>query len=363
MKPCIPQGFTFMRKYAKVLRELLCPDQRHVQEKGSVWGVNQIREWISDNLRYILLGAAAILLILIVVLAVRGIAGRKNTNETPQTQSQEQAGNVEGQEGQTEKTTEKTAVTPVQTEAAAPGEGLVKNDTPVLDVISRYYRAWAEKDFETLRIIDPALSAEDEADIQNNDAIESFNNIETYSVEGLTAQSYMAYVYFDVKLAGITTLAPTLTDFYLAPDENGNLVIVDKYSTQELADFTESMRTQPGVQALIRQVDSKLADAENQDEDLKEYILSLRGNSGQEDGSGENTGTGAFSEGDEVTATTIVNVRSQASTNGTIYGSLTPGVSATVIESQEDGWTKIRYVNSGVTIEGFVMTQYLTSAQ
>ena len=52
--------------------------------------LDDIREWISDNLRYILLGVAGLLLILIIVFAVRLIGGRKKSGESqPKTKVEE----------------------------------------------------------------------------------------------------------------------------------------------------------------------------------------------------------------------------------------------------------------------------------
>lgn len=312
--------------------------------------LDDIREWISDNLRYLLLGLAGILILVIVIFVIKFATGggKDKTSDTEVT---------------SEKNTEQ------EEEETVPGAGLEKDVPEVLEVMKKYYDAWADKDLETLKAIDPALSAEDEAAIQNNDAIESFNNITVYSSEGLTEGSYIVYVYFDAKIQGISTLAPTLIDFYLQKDEFGNLVMVDKYSTQELSDFTEKMQASKGVQALIQEVNQKLVEATEGDDDLKAYVVSLQSGNSTGTGNQGSDGNTAGTTGDapevnsKVKATTEVRVRSEASTNGVIYGMLTTGAEATILENLDSGWSKIQYTANGTTIEGYVMTQYLEAAE
>lgn len=314
--------------------------------------LDDFREWLSDNLRYLLLGLAIILLLVIGFFAVKLVRGLG-----------------EGSKRETEATTEK-GDTEKETDLKVT---LEKNVPEILDVMTRYYTARAEKDIDTIKAIEPGFSAEDEADLRDNNPIERYDNIMVYSKEGLTEGSYIVYIYFDAKIVGINTVAPTLTDMYLETDGEGNLFIANKFGTQELTDFVEMMRTTDAVQALISDVNQKLSDAEASDEELQAYIVKQRkkneGSAGNDaDGdsgdSGDGEGTsGAPEVNSTVTATTVVNVRSEASTNGIQYGSLSTGMTATILENLDNGWSKVRYTVNGTTIEGYVMTQYLTAVE
>lgn len=310
--------------------------------------VEEIREWISDNLRYILLGLAVLLGAVIIFFVVRLVTnwGKKEVVD-------ERAGE------ETEQAKEADKYTDIK---------LTSNDKAVLDVITRYYEAKAEKDFETIRQIRPAFSAEDEADLSHNNAFERYDNIKVYSAEGLDSDSYLVYVYFDVKITGITTPAPTLVDEYLQKNDEGDLIIVNKNSTQELTNFIENMSKTDAVQSIIRDVNEKLEQAASTDEKLKAYVDELKKQKEKKkkssDGDAEEESEDAPAENlPEVNgtakATTEVRVRSEASTNGAIYGMLTTGLSVTVLENLDSGWSKIQYTAGGVTIEGYVMTQYL----
>lgn len=307
--------------------------------------LDDFREWLSDNLRYLLLGLVVILVLVIAFFTVKLVTGKGKDDKTMPEVVTEKASEEEESETSEEVTLE-------------------KNVPEILDVMTRYYTARAEKDVEKLKAIEPDFSAEDEADLQNNNPIERYDNIMVYSREGLAEGSYIVYVYFDAKVVGIDTLAPTLTDKYLETDEEGNLLIVDKFGTQERTDFVEMMRTTDAVQALIKDVNEKLSDAASSDPDLQAYIVAQKG--GSSTGSDE-SGDDSSSENNEnapavnskVKATTDINVRSEASTNGVLYGTLFTGTEATVLENLDSGWSKISYTVNGTTIEGYVMTQYL----
>jgi Na+-transporting methylmalonyl-CoA/oxaloacetate decarboxylase gamma subunit len=310
--------------------------------------LDDFREWLSDNLRYILLGLAALLVLLIVIFAVRLVSGG-GKKEEKQTEAQ---------------TEQKADEAEAETEAAVT---LDKNVQEILDVMTKYYNARAEKDVDTLRTIDPDISDEEISNIQNNNPIESYDNITVYSREGLTEGSYVVYIYFDAKIVGIETAAPTLTDKYLETDEEGSLVLVDKTGTQELKEFVEKMRTSDAVQALIKDVNAKLASAEASDEDLQAYLVAQRQNSSTGSDDDDSDEDGSTVDGPEVnstvTATTTINVRGTASADGVLYGTLMEGSTATVLENLDSGWTKISYTSGSTTIEGYVMTQYLESAE
>lgn len=309
--------------------------------------LNDFREWLSDNLRYLLLGFVIILLLVIAFFTVKLVTGKGKDKPAPVVETEQPAS---------------------EAETSAEAEVQLETNVPeILEVMTKYYTAIADKDAETIRTIEPDFSAEDEADLLNNSPIERYDNIKVYSKEGLTDGAYIVYVYFDAKVTGIDTVAPTLTDKYLETDEEGNLIIVNKFGTQELTDFVEKMRTSEAVQELIREVNQKLADAAATDEDLQSYIVAQQGGSSTgEDGSTsseDGDSTGSLEVNSTVRSTTELNVRSEASTNGVLYGILSTGAEATILENLDSGWSKIRYTVNGTTIEGYVMTQYLESAE
>lgn len=318
--------------------------------------LDDFREWVSDNLRYILLVIAAILIIVIAVFAVRLIRGIGST-ETKEPETQTVTENK--QEAETE------GAGTVQTASS----NLVKDQADILELMTTYYNARAAKDYDAMAELCDSFDDSTRAEVENWDAaIESYTNIMTYSKAGMTEGSYVVYVYFDAKLTGIDTLAPCLREWYLITNAEGKLVISDKDNDAEIKAYVESMRTDDDVQALREDVDKKLEDAKAQDENLKNFLEpgSTGGNTqngdGDDSGDGEGGSDGSASLG-TMMVTTGVNVRGEPDASSTKYGALYEGATVEVLENLDSGWSRISYIADGSTIEGYVMTQYLSAVQ
>lgn len=316
--------------------------------------LDNIREWISDNLRYILLGLAGVLLLVIAFFAVRLISGLGSTKKKQETQQTTEAGSEQQ----------------AQTEAlASDGETtLKKNDPEILGLIERYYSACLDKDYDTLASICEKFDDEAKADIEQMDvAVEEYKNYMTYSKPGLTEGSYIVYVYFEAKLTGIETLAPTLREKYVITDPEGHLVVAEPDSTEEISNYTKLHQADDDIQALMDDVNTAYRRALESDADLKAFVESPSDTQTQQ---GEDSGSDTDAQDSGATASTgamqttdVVNVRGEASAEATLYGTLQVGAQVEVLENLDSGWSKVRYTTNGTTIEGYVMTQYLTAIE
>jgi len=193
-----------------------------------------------------------------------------------------------------------------------------------------------------------------EASILSNDVIASYENIHTYSKAGPVDNSYVVYAYYEGKVDGISTAVPSLSMLYVITDDSGNLVVSDRNSSQEVADYINSVTSDSDVQALIADVNEACEAAKDSDPDLKAFIdgTSSGEESTEADSSSASSGT--------ATALSGVNVRSEGSTNGSILGVLYQGQEVNVVQ-KGDEWTQISYSDSssGSTITGYVATEYL----
>ena len=316
--------------------------------------LDDFREWLSDNLRYIILGLAAILLIVIAFFAVKLITGIGSPKE----------------EKKQEAVVDTEAITESQTEGTVKND-LVRNQQDILDIVSSYYTAKVNKDYDTLKNLSETFDETTQAAIDEQDAaIESYSNIMTYSKAGLAEGEYIVFVYCDVKLSGIDTLAPTIKVLYLITGDDGKLSISDIDGHPDRTNLLQEIQTDEYVQALLKDVDQKLENAMSQDEKLKDFLE--QSGSGASDGDNANGTGGEDGTGDggnstaatgTMQATTAVNVRGEPSADSTLYGSLMEGMTVEVLENLDSGWSKIRYTTGGTTIEGYVMTQYLGAAQ
>ncbi|MCD8336913.1 MAG: SH3 domain-containing protein [Lachnospiraceae bacterium] len=315
--------------------------------------LDDIREWISDNLRYILLGLAIILLIIIAVFAVRLVThiGTSSSNSS-QNKTEQQT------DAQTEK----------ETTADDTEESLVRNQEDLLDLATSYWMAIGDQDYDTLETLcGKTFDESARATVAAMDtAVESYNDIMTYSKSGLTDGSYVVYVYMELKLTGIETEAPTLREMYMQPDSDGTLLVVQTSDyTSEITAYVQERQKDSDVQALIADVSETLTTRCEEDEDLAQYIESRSTTSDSDDDSDDDSpddSSDAALGTMQVSASTGVNVRSEASADSEKLGSLVAGSQVEVLENLDGGWSRISYIDStGSTVEGYVMTEYLSA--
>lgn len=306
--------------------------------------MDNIREWISDNLRYILLGLALVLVMAVAVIGIRAIGNIANgkdplpiVNKTEQTTEAETVSNVI-----------------VETENESEDAGsLTENDAKVLTTMTSYYAARTNGDTATLQKLDPSSSEQAQSSMINS-YVESYSNIRTYSKKGVTDGSYVVYVCYDGKVKDIDTLVPSLTEFYLMSNEDGSLYIANTEGDAEAEQFIKDAQATAEVQALIASVSEECKNAEDSDPALKEF-MSQYGNSSDGDTQSEDTtGTGT-----EVVANDICNIRAEANTDSEIYGELYVGETITKLGETGDGWTEVDF--NGQT--AYIKSEFLSTAE
>lgn len=324
--------------------------------------LDDFREWLSDNLRYILLGLAVILIVVIGFCVVKLITSSSDSGSEKKDQvsaeSEISTGTI-STEAPTASTENGAANTPVQGAAAGTSD-LVKDDTAILTLVKKYYTAVAAKDIATLEsIVNPWNDEIKDNVLRNDGVIESYNSISTYSKKGPVDNSYIVFVYFEGKVVNIDTLVPSLSMLYLTADVGGNLVVSDRTSSPEVEAYIETVRSDADVQALISDVDSQCEKAKNSDPLLKEFMDSASGDDSQT--GSQDTGTAAEISGEMVVTADAINIRQEPNTSSAIMGMVVSGTTVTVLETAEDGWCKISYNSSAGVIEGYVKQEYLAA--
>ena len=315
--------------------------------------LDDVREWISDNLRYILLGLAIIVVLIICVGVIRLITGGRSSSGSGTTSDTPAAASATAASGQTEATTQEADEDePAASATSSVTSQLTKDDAAILTLIREYYTASASGDTTTLsEVVDP-WTDEIQNNILNKSVIESYSNLTTYSTEGQTEGSYVVFACYDGKIANIDTLVPSLSVFYVTTNEEGNLVIDADYdSDPDIVKYVEQVKTSSDVQQLVSDTNSRYDAALASDADLAAYINTLDTGSASED---EEVTEAA--EGTTMTATVGLNIRQQPTTDSSIVGTVYAGAEVTVYEETGDGWVHISF-NS---VEGYVMLQYLS---
>lgn len=295
--------------------------------------MDDIKEWLSDNLRYILLGVAIVLIIGLAVLGVRLISGIANgTTSVPKKEETEV------------QTTANTDVI-VETEPVVVTGALIQNDAKVLTMMTAYYTARTNKDLDTLQKLDPSIDAAQEQVTLDNSYVESYSNIKTYSAAGPTSGCCVVYVCYDGKVKDINTLVPSLTQFFLKTDEAGDYYIADPTGDAAAESFIEEMRKSTEVQNLIDTVAKECAAAEDSDPVLKDFMKQYGNSQGSKEEDAQVDSEGETSE--MVAIEGPINVRAEASTDAEVVGALYAGDVVTVTADAGDGWYEIDF--NGVT--------------
>lgn len=297
--------------------------------------MENIMEWISDNLRYIILGCAVILVIILGVLGMKliGAVGGKKADK-PKTEVQTEAS--------TENTTEGTSEA-----GSASAKALVQNDSKVLTMMTSYYTAKTNKDMETLVKLDPSIDQEEELENLNASQVESYSNIKTYSIAAPADGSYVVYVSYDGKVVDIDTLVPSLTQYYLKTNSDDLYYIADPSSDEGAEKFIEEVRESSEVKNLIETVNKACEEAQASDPVLKTFMdkFGNKQSSSSDSDKKDSEDTSREEMEEEIMyANDACNVRSVPSTESqdTVIGGVTYGEQVTV-KGKSGDWYIIDY--------------------
>lgn len=306
--------------------------------------MDDFREWLSDNLRYILLGLAIILVIVLAFFAVKLVSGLGKTEKPVETESQQKAVDLE---------TEDQSGSESET-----SDPLVQNDPAILEIVQKYYAAAGSKDIETLKQIVETLDEKDQQAIESNDVIESYNNISVYSKNGPVEGSYVAYVYYEGKLAGFETAVPSLMGLYLCTRDDGSLYVADWDGDETVKAFIEKQKSESDVKELIDRVNQACQDAEASDPELKAYMDSLEV---PETESVIPQGNEAGVEVNKlVQAKEACNIRSDSREDADIIGSLSEGETITRLRKLDNGWSEVRLSDGSGYVRSDLLTEEIT---
>ena len=284
---------------------------------------DKIREWISDNLRYMLL-IGAILLIVAAVLLIVHLVSPKNDgkssggtvtsssigNNVPDKKTQVKADSKADSEDSTgissdvsdsakdssadASSTDTASAPDAEAEpTSAPEAADDTNNTENIDntavsfaadnvpevstVLEQYYTALGARDINGLFAVTDNLTAEEQAQIEAESDVESYGDVKAYTISGPSDGTYIAFVSSRCKYLGINQTLPMLSEYYLYTTEDGILKIMD--DTDSDAAVTEAMKAaleKEEVKNLIEQVQNDYQDALDADASLRAYVESIQ---------------------------------------------------------------------------------------
>ena len=291
--------------------------------------MDNFREWLSDNLRYFMLGGAILLIVVVLFFGVRAFMGSgkgdsgKDTTETQETADNDQ-GNVPSSPANDGETDGKKDANPMETA-----------DEEITSLIKSYYKALGDKDITTLRTLVDNLAPADESKITNAKYIEGYEAGDIYTKKGLDDDSYVVYSCFYYICQGIDTKVPALAEFYVVKDTEGNWKIdgAAHNDSDEITKYEVSLRQDDDVKKLKSKVQKQYEDAQKSDSALAAFL----------EGLGDDVaGAAETADGTTLVVTEDCNVRSEANSDGDVIGGLAAGTE--VVKEGEDGeWIQIDY--------------------
>ena len=303
--------------------------------------MDNFREWLSDNLRYFMLGGAILVIVVVLFFGVRAFMGNgkgDSTNDTAknQTTTDNDQGNVPSSPANDGETDGKKDANPME-----------KGNDEITSLIKSYYKALGDKDIATLRTLVDNLSPTDESKIANAQYIEGYEAGDIYTKKGLDDDSYVVYSCFYYICQGIDTKVPALAEFYVMKDADGNWKIdgAAHDDNDEITKYEVSLRQDDDVKELKATVKKQYEDVQAQNPELAAFL----------DGLGDDvTGSADTADGTILVVTEDCNVRAAADDESEIIGGLPAGTE--VEKKGESGdWIQIDYEGS----EAYVFSSLL----
>ena len=288
--------------------------------------MDDFREWLSDNLRYFMLGGAILIIVLVLFFGVRACVGsnKGNSGDGQKTAAKDQGNVPSSPTNEGESDEKKEDANPMETA-----------DAEITALIKSYYQALGEKDIATLKTLEDDFTPSDESKVTNlKDYIEGYEVGDVYTKKGMTDDSYVVYACFYYICQGVDTKAPALTQFYVYKNDDGNWVIDnDALQNSEVSAYMEAQLSDSDVTALVSKVQGELDQAQEEDSSLADFLNGL----------GDEASVSTQAEnGTMLTAIDDCNVRAEANTDAEILGVISAGDQ---VEKQgTDGeWIQIDY--------------------
>ena len=291
--------------------------------------MDNFREWLSDNLRYFMLGGVILIIVAVLFFSIRACTGSgKGTSDGEQTTAQD---NSQGNDPSSPEDDGET------------NDGKKEEDTNPLEegsdeitaLMKSYYQALGERDITTLRTLVSNLTPSDESRITNaKDYIEGYQVDNVYAKKGLDENSYVVYTRGSLICKGIDTPAPSLWSSYVVKDSDNNYKILgDLEQNKEVSDYMDSLKSDTDVQKLTSEVQAAYEQAQKADTALAQFLNGL----------GEEVDSTTQQDGTTMTVAEGCNVRSAANSDeDNIIGGLDEGNEVQVL-GQEGDWVQIEY--------------------
>lgn len=241
---------------------------------------DRFREWLSDNLRYILLGLGILIAAVLIFFGIRSLTSVMEDSDNSKSISQTSSDSRKEEESVTpspepEKKPEDEAS---QSSSEEEVTTLTRDgNEEITALMNTYYTALGGKNMEVLQTVVDHLSEEEQAQIAAETNIEGYQNIAAYTFNGQQEGTYVVIASFQCKYRDISTMAPGLCQMYVYTNTKGKLVIAAEVEDETVNNYMSDILKQPEVKQLIADTQEAYEAARASDAKLDALITSVAG--------------------------------------------------------------------------------------
>lgn len=334
-------------------------------------------DWVMDHTKIVMPIVLVVCVLVTVFFAINA-----NRSEKLEKEAEMAAANV-AQEAEADQMQEKATPAPVFE--------LEKNAYPeVNDMLRTYYDAQASGDIEVVSALNTYLNEIEKIRVEElSKYIEEYPVLDVYTKPGLEENTYVAYVYSEVKFNDIDQQLPGMQTYYIGKNENNEFFINDGTYDDSVWNYIKEVTLQDDVVDLNNKVVVEYNEFLASDEELNEFVAYLKekineevgeilakaeqpeaeeaaqneaapaqeeaqAQEGQEEGQqdGETTAPNVVQM---AKATDVVNIRTSDSETADKIDKAQVGQEFKLLEQRGNGWSKVEYNGK----EAFIKSDYL----
>lgn len=334
-------------------------------------------DWVMDHTKIVMPIVLVVCVLVTVFFAINA-----NRREKLEKEAEMAAANVV-QEAEADQTQAKATPAPVFE--------LEKNAYPeVNDMLRTYYDAQASGDIEVVSALNTYLNEIEKIRVEElSKYIEEYPVLDVYTKPGLEENTYVAYVYSEVKFNDIDQRLPGMQTYYIGKNENNEFFINDGTYDDSVWNYIKEVTLQDDVVDLNNKVVVEYNEFLASDEELNEFVAYLKekineevgeilakaeqpeaeeaaqneaapaqeeaqAQEGQEEGQqdGETTAPNVVQM---AKATDVVNIRTSDSETADKIDKAQVGQEFKLLEQRGNGWSKVEYNGK----EAFIKSDYL----
>ena len=249
---------------------------------------NPVKEWISDNLRYLMLIGGIIILVVIIFFVARAIIGNGSDSSSAasvstvsESKDESDAADEKSTSVDSSANSSEVSVTPTETPEATPTEeasqdvSLTEASADVTNVVTTYFNALSSGDASAAASVLESISDEDSAAISQGLYSTSYTDIKVYSYPGDVDGSYFVLARYNYTYPGYETAVPALTQLYVFTRDDGSLCIASDETQQTKSELFDEILKRDDVSSLVNEAKAEYDAVLAADPSLAEYINGL----------------------------------------------------------------------------------------